>query len=58
MQVQVEALLQSGAADLGDKPAGAGQRLAVEADAMAQRHQFVRRAAGADARVPRAPLGG
>ena len=45
VQIEIEAVLHGGAVDLGDQPAGAGQRGGVEADAVAERSQLVRRAA-------------
>ena len=45
VQVEVEAVLHGGAVDLGDQPADARQRRAVEADAFAERGQFLRRPA-------------
>ena len=45
MQIKFEAVLDRGAVDLGDEPARAGEPRAVEADAIADGHQFVRRAA-------------
>ena len=45
VQIEIEAVLHRGAVDLGDQPAGAGQRRAVEADALAERDQLVRRLA-------------
>ena len=32
VQVEVEAVLNSGAVDFGDEPTGAGERIAIEAD--------------------------
>ena len=43
VQVEVEAVLHRGAVDLGDEPAGLRERRAVEADALADRDQLVRR---------------
>jgi hypothetical protein len=45
VQIEIEAVLHGGAVDLGDEAAGAGQRLAIQADAVAQRHELLRRAA-------------
>ena len=45
VQVEIEAVLHRGAVDLGDEPAGARERRAVEADALAERRQLVRRRA-------------
>ena len=45
VQIEIEAVLHRGAVDLGDQPAGLRQRRAVEADALADRHQFLRRLA-------------
>ena len=45
VQVEIEAVLHGGAVDLGDQPAGARQPGAVEADALAEQPQFVRRLA-------------
>src|SRR5688572_14792356 len=42
MQVEIEAVLHGGAVDLGDEPAGAGERRAVEAHALAGRDQLMR----------------
>ena len=42
VQIEVETVLHGGAVDLGDQPAGAGQRVAVEADPIADRHELVR----------------
>lgn len=46
VQVEVEAVLHRGAVDLGDEPAGPGQRGAVEADALADLDQLRRRLPG------------
>ena len=43
MQVELEPVLHRGAVDLGDQPAGRGQRRAVEADALADRDSSSRR---------------
>ena len=43
VQVEVEAVLHGGAVDLGDQPAGLRERRAVEADALADRDQLLRR---------------
>src|SRR5207253_2378561 len=43
VQVEVEAVLDGGAVDLGGEAAGARERLAVEADALADRDQLARR---------------
>ena len=51
VQVELEPVLHRGAVDLGDEPARRRQRGAVEADALADRHQLVRRLA----RMPAAP---
>ena len=45
VQIEIESVLHGGAVDLGDEPAGARQRRAVEADAFAERRQLLRRAA-------------
>ena len=45
VQVEVEAVLHRGAVDLGDEPARLGERRAVEADALADRDELVRRLA-------------
>ena len=45
VQIEIEAVLHRGAVDLGDEPARRGQRRAVEADALADRDQLVRRLA-------------
>ena len=45
VQVEVEAVLHRRAVDLGDQPARLRQRRAVEADALADRDQLVRRLA-------------
>ncbi len=45
VQIEVEAVLHGGAVDLRHKPACARQRLAIEADALAQRRELVGRAA-------------
>ena len=45
VQIEIEAVLHRGAVDLGDQPAGARQRRAVEADPLADRRQLVRRLA-------------
>ena len=45
VQIELEAVLHGGAVDLGDQPAGLGQRRAVEADPVADRDQLVRRLA-------------
>ncbi len=41
VQVELEAVLDRGAVDLGDKAAGAGEGGTVEADAVAHRHQLI-----------------
>jgi hypothetical protein len=41
VQVELEAVLDRGAVDLGDEAAGAGERRAVEADAVADRDEFI-----------------
>jgi hypothetical protein len=46
MQVEVEAILDRRAIDLGNHPACARQRTGVEARTLAEQHQFVWRAAG------------
>jgi len=46
VQVEIVAVLDRGAVDLGDQPARARQRVAVEADAIADRHEFLRRLQG------------
>ncbi|MDB6166637.1 MAG: hypothetical protein JWQ83_1777 [Lacunisphaera sp.] len=46
VQVEIEAILDGGAVDLGHQAACAGQRVAVEADAISQSHEFVRRPSG------------
>ncbi len=51
MQIELEPVLHGGAVDLGDQPAGLGQRGAVEADPFADGDQLVRRLPG----VPAAP---
>ena len=51
VQVEVEAVLQGGAVDLGDEAAGAHQRRRVQPHPLAERGQLVGRAA----RVPAAP---
>ena len=43
VQIEVEAVLHRRAVDLGDQPAGLRQRRAVEADALADRDQLLRR---------------
>ena len=43
VQVELEAVLHGGAVDLGDQAARRGERGAVEADALADRDQLVRR---------------
>ena len=45
VQVEVEAVLHRRAVDLGDQPARLGQRRAIEAGALADRDQLVRRLA-------------
>ena len=45
VQVEIVAVLDRGAVDLGDQPARARQRLAVEPDAIADREKLVRRLA-------------
>jgi hypothetical protein len=45
MQIKVEAVLNGGAVDFCDQAARLRERLAVEADAIAQRHEFARRQA-------------
>ena len=45
VQIEVEAVLHRRAVDLGDQPARLGQRRAVEAGAIADRDQLVRRLA-------------
>jgi hypothetical protein len=45
MQVEIEAILDGGAVDLGDQPAGARQRRAIDAGARAHGQQFIRRPA-------------
>ena len=43
VQIEIEAVLHRGAVDLGDEPAAPRQRRAVEADALADGDQFLRR---------------
>ena len=45
MQIKLKTVLHGGAVNFCDETAGAGQRRAVETDALAQRRQFRRRAA-------------
>ena len=45
VQIEVEAVLHGGAVDLGDEAARVGERGAVEADAVADRDELVRRLA-------------
>jgi hypothetical protein len=45
VQIEIEAVLHGGAVDLGDQPARRRQRRAVEADALADRDQLLRRLA-------------
>ena len=45
VQIEIEAVLHRGAVDFGDEPAGRGQRRAVEADALADGDQLLRRLA-------------
>ena len=43
VQIEIETVLNSGAVDLGDKPARARQQGTVKTDAFAQEAQFIRR---------------
>ena len=45
VQIEVEAVLDGGRVDLGDEPADLGQRVAVEADALADGDKLLRRLA-------------
>src|SRR5260370_32616470 len=45
VQIKLKAVLHGGAVDFCDETAGACQRRAVETDALAERRQFLRRAA-------------
>ncbi len=45
VQIELEAVLHGGAVDLRHQAAGAGELCAVEADALAELHQLVRRLA-------------
>jgi hypothetical protein len=45
VKIKIEAVLHRGAVDFGDETAGFGERIAVEADALADGDQLVRRLA-------------
>jgi hypothetical protein len=45
MQIELKAVLHGGTVDLGYQPAGACQRLSVEARTLSEGHQFIRRPA-------------
>src|SRR5262245_8228581 len=46
MQIELEPVLDSRTIDLGHKPAGTGKAGRIEANALAKRAQFLRRASG------------
>jgi hypothetical protein len=46
VKIKVEAVLHGGAVDLGHQPARPGERRAVEPDAVAERFELLRSAAG------------
>ena len=52
VEVKVEAILDGGAVHLGDKPAGARERVTVEADTLADRAELLRRPARCFPRPP------
>src|SRR5262245_57216783 len=46
MEVEIEAVLHSGAIDFGHQPARFGERGSIESDIVCDRHEFVRRLPG------------